>query len=49
MSIINVLEDENSKISYDQLVEVEAGVIDEDQISQWQQASPQDLSWLPED
>lgn len=49
MSTVNVLEDENIRISYEQLAEVEAGVIDEDQISQWQQASPQDLSWLPEE
>lgn len=49
MSTINALEEENIRISYEQLSEVEAGVIDEDQISQWQQATPQDLSWLPEE
>lgn len=46
---MNFLDEQNEEIYKSQLSEVEAGVIEEDQISQWKLASPQDLSWLPED
>lgn len=47
MSIQHLMLDENASIVESERQLVEAGVIDETQHSVYQEASPQDLTWLP--
>lgn len=49
MSISERLAEINESIRQEESEYVEAGVIDEDQITEWRAATPQDISWLPEE
>lgn len=44
-----MISEENEALAKIAQQDIEAGVIDEDQITEWVIASPQDISWLPDE